>query len=87
MLNRNQKYWIEKVSLMAEDYTPGLQNLLSKQELKELATHLGTIAEKDYRNQLAQTEAGPMSEMTAREFTEQMILQMLQAKEQETLQK
>lgn len=87
MLNRNQKYRIEKVSLMAEDYTPGLQNLLSKQELKELVTHLGTIAEKDYRNQLAQTEVDPMSEMTAREFTEQMILQMLQAKEQETLQK
>ena len=87
MLNRNQKYWIEKASLMVEDYAPELTELMSKQELKKLTNHIGIVAEKDYRNQLEQTEAYPISEMTAREFTEQMMQTMLNQKLEETQQK
>ena len=87
MLNRNQKYWITKAEAMIEDYTPELKTKLSKQELKALTEHIGKIAEKDYRNQLELTETDPMAEMTAREFTEQMMQTMLNQKLEEIQQK
>lgn len=65
---------------MIEDYTPELKGLMSKAELKKLTNHIGTMAEKDYRSQLEMTEVDPMSEMTAREYTEEMMKSMLYRK-------
>ena len=79
MLNRNQKYWQEKALLMIADYTPQLK-ALPKEQQKQIADSIGTMAESYYRTVMEQNQSDPMSEMTAREFTEEMMQKALMQK-------
>ena len=80
MAYRNKEYWTEKVEMMIEDYTPELTELMKKAELTEFIRHIATIATKDCNNQLETKETDPMSEMIAREYTEELIKEKLHQK-------
>ena len=80
MAYRNKEYWTEKVEMMIEDYAPELTELMKKVELTEFIRHIATIATTDYDNQLETKETDPMSEMIAREYTEELIKEKLHQK-------
>ena len=80
MAYRNKEYWTEKVEMMIEDYAPELTELMKKVELTEFIRHIATIATIDYDNQLETKETDPMSEMIAREYTEELIKEKLHQK-------
>ena len=52
----------------------------TKAELTEFIRHIATIATKDCKNQLETKETDPMSEMIAREYTEELIKEKLHQK-------
>lgn len=52
----------------------------TKAELTEFIRHIATIATKDCNNQLETKETDPMSEMIAREYTEELIKEKLHQK-------
>ena len=58
---------------------------LSENEMKALTDKTGRAAERYYRDLLSTAQTDPMSEMTAREFTEQMIREILEAKSEKLL--